>query len=103
MRVIPTLNFRFFSLCVLRALCVYVVNVRSPRFGYQINKIHLNRDCTPLTSGPRQLAGKSALEAGRRRMDFGRYGLQDCHLLKMVVHGPDRKNGLARETKRANI
>ncbi|GEM_PF-2759763 len=31
MRVIPTLNFRFFSLCVLRALCVSVVAVRNPR------------------------------------------------------------------------
>jgi len=82
----PALNFRFFSLCVLRALCASVVEVRSPRFGYQINKIHLNRDCTPHTSGPRmELAGLPALEAGRRRTDLGRYALRELLLHLKVI------------------
>ena len=78
--------------------------VRNPR-GLAISSIRtqLNRDCTPLTSGPRQLAGLSALEAGRRRIDFGRCRLRGCHLLKMVVHGPNRKEWLARKVERANI
>ena len=32
---------------------------------FKLSRPHLNRDCTPLTSGPRQLAGLPTLEAGR--------------------------------------
>ena len=34
---------------------------------------------------------------------LGARALQDLLLLKMAVHRPDRKNGLAREAQRANI
>jgi hypothetical protein len=55
-----------------------VVYSRKPP-GFKLSCTQLNRDCTPLTSVPQPLAGLLAFEAGRRRMDLGRYGLRDCH------------------------